>query len=105
MNRRSFIRTILGALSSVVFAATGWLMGAGVLTMPTGGAPCPPNNLGIFTPCVKIGCTSGNCVSHLCDYNCAPDGAAQFWWGCSGSPPCSSGFCDYEEDPNGCIPP
>jgi hypothetical protein len=58
MNRRNFIRTILGAVSAVVFTATGWLMGAGALTMPSGGAPCPPHNLNEFTPCVEIGCTS-----------------------------------------------
>lgn len=103
MNRRTFIQVILAAVSSVVFTATGWLMGAGALTMSSGGAPCPPGNLNDWTPCVKISC-SVSCGIHLCDYRCGADGTAEFWWAC-GNGPCSDGFCDYESDPGGCVPP
>jgi len=50
MSRRTFIRVIVTAFSSVVFTVTGWLMGAGALTMPSGGAPCPPGNLNDYPP-------------------------------------------------------
>lgn len=107
MNRRNFIRATIAAVSSVVFSATGWLMGAGALGMgSSGGYPCPPNNLGNYTPCLLIGCNGGGCTK-LCDYECTPDGTAQFWWGCTdqGSFPCSAGFCAYEESPGGCATP
>jgi hypothetical protein len=107
MKRRTFIRTILAAVGSVVFSATGWVMGAGALTMPSCGAPCPPNNLGIYTPCIMSTCPGGGGCTALCDYNCTPDGTAQFWWGCTNqsAAPCSSGFCAYDESSGGCVTP
>ncbi len=46
IRRTLLIRTVVAAVGSVAFTATGWLMGAGALTMSSGGYPCPPNPRG-----------------------------------------------------------
>lgn len=110
ITRRSMLlRSILAAGTSVVFTATGWLMGKGALgmggTIPCPCAPSDPGCSGLYTPCVMIGCGGGACTK-LCIYSCLSGGYWQIWWGCAnqGSYPCSSGFCDYEEGNGTCGP-
>ena len=53
MNRRTLlVRSVVAAVGSVGFSATGWLMGAGALSTSSGGYPCwlslllpPPENV------------------------------------------------------------
>lgn len=103
MKRRGLIgRTVLAAISAGVYTATGWLMGAGALTMQI---PCPPSPVsvgctGLYTPCTQVTC--GGACTKTCVY-CCSGGFWQIWYGCTNeNPPCSAGFCGYEDASGSC---
>ena len=109
MKRRNFLaRTAIGALSSGVFAATGWLMGTGKLSMVPGPwstvelDPCPNGSLdcGCLTSansqCDRdVTCPTGQCSTHEdeafhCCHNVSVNCEYRFrWYPCDSCPgPC-----------------
>jgi hypothetical protein len=105
MNRRTFIgRTILTTASAIVFTASGWLMGTRTLTMYQGG-PTPPPGGGCLNQAAGPSWVTCNgvtgCSARMCAYVCN-GGWEQIWWGCNNQdPPCSTGYCTFEEGPCG----
>jgi hypothetical protein len=97
MKRRVLLeRAVVSSISAVVFTATGWLMGTGSLGM----GPMPPADGGcshIATRNAYVFCNPGvGCGSHMCAWVC--DGTSgTIWYGCTDEdPPCSTGYCGWE---------
>ena len=111
LNRRTFMGTLVSAMSAVVFTTSGWLMGTRSLTMP---APTPPPQTATnheVEDCVEEGCMGcgTRCLPGV--FRCEPPlNGAEFcdpgecievfyqWWACRGpsSCLCQLGFCQVD---------
>lgn len=105
IKRRGVLRTFMAVVSASVFTASGWLMGARVLTMPAPG-PGTSNNLvncqGGIDNCGPVDCYAAPyCRQSICYPNCAWD--VFIWYKCATNPPCSTGYCRLEVVYGNCV--